>query len=358
MSYGKEINATQLFQLLDHLTELELKDQYVKPVFLWGKPGIGKTEMIKSYAAQKGLAFAYCAPAQFEEMGDLHGLPEIENNRTVFRKPLWLPDESEAKGILLLDDFNRADHRIIKGLMQLLQFNELMSWKLPIGWTIVCTGNPDDAEYSTSFMDAAVLTRFLHVRLGFDATQWARWAFEQGLEENGIHFVLAYPELIENGKLTNARTITSFLLLIAKLKPFEEKVELIQTLGLGLLDSETVSSFIHFNTKTLLELPKIDELLYQEATDRSKQQLKSLLIQQGKFRMDYYSTLFQRMLLHFRKNRLEGLKKENLIEWLIMEEVPNDYRTYMMLELNQLKSTALAPVLKDKKVLSALLKGA
>ena len=358
MSYGKQINATQLFQLLDHLTGMELKEQYVKPVFLWGKPGIGKTEMIKSYAVEKGLAFAYCAPAQFEEMGDLHGLPEIENNRTIFRKPSWLPDESEGSGILLLDDFNRADHRIIKGLMQLLQFNELMSWKLPAGWMIVCTGNPDDAEYSTNFMDAAVLTRFLHIRLGVDARQWAQWAFDQGLDETGIHFVLAYPELIEKGKLTNARTMTSFLLMISKLKPFEEQVELIQTLGMGLLDPETVAAFIHFNTKTLHELPSVEELLYMDASDESRKKLSSLLIQKGRLRMDYYSTLFQRMLLHFRKEKLEGLKKENLVEWLLMEEVPNDYRTYMMLELNKMKLPALGPVLKDKKLVGALLKGA
>ena len=74
--------------------------------------------------------------------------------------------------------------------------------------------------------------------------------------------------------------------------------------------------------------------------------------------MDYYSTLFQRMLLHFRKEKLEGLKKENLVEWLVMEEVPNDYRTYMMLELNKMKIPALGQVLKDKKVVGALLKGA
>jgi hypothetical protein len=41
-----------------------------------------------------------------------------------------------------------------------------------------------------------------------------------------------------------------------------------------------------------------------------------------------------------------------------MEEVPNDYRTYMMLELNKMKMPALGPVLKDKKVVGALLKGA
>ena len=63
-------------------------------------------------------------------MGDLLGMPDIEiidgKKQTVFEAPSWVPKE-EGPGILLIDDVNRADDRILRGIMQLLQNYELAS---------------------------------------------------------------------------------------------------------------------------------------------------------------------------------------------------------------------------------------
>ena len=73
--------------------------------------------MVQAFAEQEGWKLAYCAPAQFEEMGDLHGLPMrldpdgipgTGDETTVHMPPDWVPKE-EGPGILLLDDINRAD---------------------------------------------------------------------------------------------------------------------------------------------------------------------------------------------------------------------------------------------------------
>ena len=71
-------------------------------------------------------------------MGDLHGMPNVVDpdetisgdEYTVYSPPDWVPRE-DGPGILLLDDINRADDRILRGCMQLLQNFELTSWKLP-----------------------------------------------------------------------------------------------------------------------------------------------------------------------------------------------------------------------------------
>jgi hypothetical protein len=47
------------------------------PVCIWGTHGLGKTDMVKDYANKRNWDFRYIAPAQFEEMGDLHGMPYI-----------------------------------------------------------------------------------------------------------------------------------------------------------------------------------------------------------------------------------------------------------------------------------------
>jgi MoxR-like ATPase len=58
------------------------------PICIWGPHGIGKTEMLKSVADELTIEeersederwlFTNIAPAQFEEMGDLLGMPSIE----------------------------------------------------------------------------------------------------------------------------------------------------------------------------------------------------------------------------------------------------------------------------------------
>ena len=72
---------------------------------------MGKTHIVTDFARERNWKFAYCAPAQFEEMGDLHGMPVtmdpdpnvVGDERTVYLPPDWVPTE-EGPGILLLDD--------------------------------------------------------------------------------------------------------------------------------------------------------------------------------------------------------------------------------------------------------------
>ena len=61
------------------------------PVCIWGEHGIGKTELVEDFAISNGFQMAYVAPAQFEEMGDLLGMPQIIDNSTRFAPPAWVP---------------------------------------------------------------------------------------------------------------------------------------------------------------------------------------------------------------------------------------------------------------------------
>ena len=152
---GPKLDAIALERILAHI--FQRNDEVVKtgrrgtPVCIWGTHGLGKTEIVKSFATSRDWHFAYCALAQFEEMGDLHGIPTVHDptpdqpnsgdEYTVFAPPEWVPT-TKGPGILLLDDINRADDRILRGTMQLLQNFEMFSWQLPEHWQIVATANP------------------------------------------------------------------------------------------------------------------------------------------------------------------------------------------------------------------------
>jgi MoxR-like ATPase len=125
--YGTKCDAKELEKFLAYTLqtnqESEKKGKLKTPLCIWGEHGIGKTESVQKFAQKNGYKWAYIAPAQFEEMGDLTGMPRIESKkikmvkkeRTVLAVPEWVPQE-EVPGILLIDDVNRADDRILRGM--------------------------------------------------------------------------------------------------------------------------------------------------------------------------------------------------------------------------------------------------
>ena len=80
-TYGAELNALEIQDFLDYAIKQNTrisKDSGKRgtPVCVWGTHGIGKTESIIDFARRNDYTYVYCAPAQFEELGDLHGIPE------------------------------------------------------------------------------------------------------------------------------------------------------------------------------------------------------------------------------------------------------------------------------------------
>ena len=84
IQYGPKGSSKDIENILTHIFNInnEISNSEIKPtpLCIWGTHGLGKTEMVRDYAKNRGWHFAYIAPAQFEEMGDLHGLPTLSNS--------------------------------------------------------------------------------------------------------------------------------------------------------------------------------------------------------------------------------------------------------------------------------------
>jgi len=256
-TYGAKLNSEQIRELLEFALNqndaLAKKGKRGTPICIWGTHGIGKTQLIMGLAKEYGWTSVYCAPAQFEEMGELHGIPETfdptpetpnsGDEFTVYRPPQWLKSaidgaDLDKPGLLILDDFNRADTRILQGCMQLLQLQALISWSLPPRWQIVLTANPEGGPYTVTEMDDAMLTRMLHVTMKFNAECWAQWATGAGIDSRGIDFVLTYPEVV-NGIRTTARSLTQFFEQIEVFQDLEteKSLQMVSWLGQAAVDS-------------------------------------------------------------------------------------------------------------------------
>ena len=364
MTYGAKVNADSVTTLLQHALDAMLQAgrpaERPTPICIWGLHGIGKTELVRDLAQARGYDFVYIAPAQFEEMGDLVGMPKIavdsiKGEVTRFVAPEWVP-QSEGPGILLLDDVNRADDRILRGIMQLLQNYALVSWSLPARWLIVLTANPDNGDYSVTALDDAMLTRMLHVTLEFDVQAWARWAEKNGVDERGLNFVLSYPELI-NGRRTTPRSLVQFFQAIQPIDNLHAHLGLVKLLADASLDEATTQAFINFIHLRLDRLPSPQLMLEAEDFSTIAHQLERMVTDGATKRLDILAVIITRLTnyLLLRPAEPTQLEMDNLKRFLLLELMPNDLRLSFAQELTQSKRPGLLKLYADAEIGQLLL---
>jgi hypothetical protein len=339
------LNVNELKDFLKHIIDnnrfLQENNKPMVSTEVVGDSGIGKTSSIVQLADELGLNFVKLNLAQIEEIGDLVGFPirqfEMkegkktewvdENNVEDYRKkgfestglnrmsycpPEWISGKTNG-GILLLDDWNRADMRFIQAVMELIDRQQYISWKLPKDWHIILTSNPDNGDYLVNSIDNAQKTRFISVNLKFDLKCWGKWAEENKLDGRCINFLLMHPELVT--KEINSRSVSMFFNSISSIKSFEEKLPLIQMIGEGSVGPEFSTLFTMFINNKLDKMISPENIMTQDE-HYVMNTLKSLVGKDKEYRADIAATLGTRVA-----NYLEFYAKDNKIEKDIIDRV-------------------------------------
>ena len=91
---GRQIPQKAHMQTATSLTPEELSDfllnvATVRPVFIWGPPGIGKSALVEKFAASVGLDCVSLLGSQLAPE-DLIGVPQITDGITRFRPPAMI----------------------------------------------------------------------------------------------------------------------------------------------------------------------------------------------------------------------------------------------------------------------------
>ena len=212
-------------------------------------------------------------------------------NRMSYCAPEWIADKKTG-GILLLDDWNRADMRFIQAVMELVDRQQYISWTLPDDWHIILTANPDNGDYMVNSVDSAQKTRYITANLKYDVNVWARWAEEAGIDTRCINFLLLHPELVTQE--TNARSITTFFNSISSFEKFEDSLSLIQLIGEGSVGDAFASMFTTFINNKLDKLVTPMDLLTHDNQDYILGELKGCIGDGDAYRADIASTLATR----------------------------------------------------------------
>lgn len=174
-------------------------------IWLWGGHGIGKSDVIKQTAQEMGIGFIDVRAA-LTEAGDWMGLPIAkENNKgdlvAQFCMSSFLPQDKDWKGILFLDELNRASNDTLNCVFQLVLSGEIQNhYKLPEGVSIVSAGNPNDGDYSVTDIDPALSSRFCHIPLTPTKDEWFNYASKTGVRNDLLGFVRKNDQLLETEK--------------------------------------------------------------------------------------------------------------------------------------------------------------
>ncbi|BBO89757.1 AAA family ATPase [Desulfosarcina ovata] len=158
-----------------------------QPVFVWGAPGVGKSQVVAQVARQAGVELVDIRAVLLDPV-DLRGLPRIDDsNRACWCPPDFLP--INGKGVLFLDELNAAPPLVQAACYQLVLDRRLGEYRLPDGWSIVAAGNRETDRAVTHRMPSALANRFVHLNFEVDDAEWLAWAQAAGVAVEVSAFV-------------------------------------------------------------------------------------------------------------------------------------------------------------------------
>lgn len=167
-----------------------------QPVFLWGPPGIGKSQVVAQVGEQLGMEINDVRAVLLDPI-DLRGLPHINEDRQAdWSIPAFLPKQGE--GILFLDELNAAPPLVQAACYQLILDRRLGEYVLPDGWTVVAAGNRENDRAVTYRMPSALANRFVHFDFDVDVDDWLDWATANALPPELISFIRFRPALLHD----------------------------------------------------------------------------------------------------------------------------------------------------------------
>lgn len=173
------------------LPEFLLAVAPVRPVYIKGPPGIGKSSLVTDFAAAVGLDCVTLLGSQMLPE-DLLGVPRIEDGRTRFCPPARIARDTPY--CLFLDELPNASKEVQKALYPLVFEKRIDDYVLPAGSVVIAAGNRAEDAAFVNPLSSALLNRLVVVELRASAREWLDWARRNAVHEQVIRYVEARPD--------------------------------------------------------------------------------------------------------------------------------------------------------------------
>ena len=165
-----------------------------RPIFMWGPPGIGKSDIIKQLGSELD-AHVIDVRLSLWEPTDIKGIPYFDSNDGTMRwaPPSELPSQEFAKQhkkiVLFLDEMNSAAPSVQAAAYQLILNRRVGTYQLPDNVVMVAAGNRETDKGVTFRMPAPLANRFVHLELAVEWDDYFDWATENKIHKDVVGFL-------------------------------------------------------------------------------------------------------------------------------------------------------------------------
>lgn len=184
MNLAVSVNQKQLMEVL-------LNVATVRPLFIWGAPGIGKSSIVEQFAAAVGLPCVSLLGSQLAPE-DIIGVPRIVAGRSEFCPPRSIARTEPY--CLFLDELNACSQEVQKAFYSLILERRIGEYRMPEGSIVVAAGNRAQDSAITRPLSSALLNRMVHVELTADSRVWLEWAAEHGIHPYVYDYICQRPD--------------------------------------------------------------------------------------------------------------------------------------------------------------------
>jgi hypothetical protein len=234
-----------------------------RPVYVWGPPGVGKSQIIHQVAARLGYAVCDLRAVLLDPV-DLRGLPSInrETRRAEWLPPEFLPSDQEEPGVLLLDELAQSPPLVQAACLQLTLDRKVGDYTLPEKWVVIAASNRSEDRAGAHRLITPLLNRFYHLDLEVCNEEWSSWAIEAKIAPEVRAFLNFRPALLHQFDPSSGdRAFPTprsweFCSDAVKVSPSH----LLHAIAAGTVGPGPASEFVAF-VKTYRDLPDVDELL-------------------------------------------------------------------------------------------------
>ena len=167
-----------------------------RPAFLWGPPGIGKSELVEGITNEMGGIMFDLRLGQMEPT-DIRGIPfyNKDTGKMDWAPPIDLPDPEDQRVIdapvvvLFLDEMNSAPPSVLASAYQLILNRGMGKYRLPDNVVMIAAGNRESDKGVSFRMPTPLANRFVHFEQKVDFESWFEWAVENKIHKDVVGYL-------------------------------------------------------------------------------------------------------------------------------------------------------------------------
>jgi hypothetical protein len=147
------------------------------PIFLWGPPGIGKSDVIWQIGKEQGRPVIDIRLLLMNPT-DIKGIPfyNPKSGLMEWAPPTELPLDPDSTAIVFFDEMNAADRMTMGAALQIVLNKRIGPFTLGPKVSLIAAGNRETDRAVANKMPSALANRFQHQELVVSTADWTNWA--------------------------------------------------------------------------------------------------------------------------------------------------------------------------------------